>query len=650
MIDMLNYLEYLETASLQDKLDILKKKWFEVAKRFPNIYKGKYEEVEPRLEKVWGYIVLADPTKNKQYLQWILQKGISDWTNKNERLMKEDLPKIKEDLNKYTLLKVKNKLKPEHKDINRFKTYNELLDILDTYTDTKSNRDKDKELEQSFFDNKQAILVANTPTWKIVIPKTKNASCYFGVNTKWCTAAKEDNAFNEYNRIGSLYIILHKPTNKRWQFHLLEDQFMNERDEEVDFDKFNKQYPEVFGQLIKFSDKEIAKAIKFNYEYLRYISNIPLNIFKSYINRQDITFVTPYLNNPSKELLKYIADSGLDGFLSLFDTKNVTLFTNDELNRMAIEAVTKEIKSTPKSKFRKSKYNVTSNDTNEILTGMKRIKYKPSDELLLLLLDVDSRSIRYFPNNISNEVKEAVLKTDAGSKIRFIKNPTEQEQIKAVKEDPQAIKYLINPTEKVHLIAFKKDPNFYIHNIKNIPPSIRNAIINRKRKYFYTLSVIKDPTEAELQTILANDPKEILWFKDKDKRLTSEMWRTAIDKMSLSTIQEYLYRFPPETYDELLKRDLKFFKHLVYRNNFKLSSEEIKRALIKKDVLNILFIPEINLELVKFAIKDSKNREILMSEVEIYSDRFLTRYSTSEFITKVRNAKFIAKQIKDHNL
>lgn len=99
MIDMLNYLEYLETASLQDKLDILKKKWFEVAKRFPNIYKGKYEEVEPRLEKVWGYIVLADPTKNKQYLQWILQKGISDWTNKNERLMKEDLPKIKEDLN-----------------------------------------------------------------------------------------------------------------------------------------------------------------------------------------------------------------------------------------------------------------------------------------------------------------------------------------------------------------------------------------------------------------------------------------------------------------------------------------------------------------------------------------------------------------------
>ncbi|HRN71455.1 MAG TPA: DUF4116 domain-containing protein [Candidatus Woesebacteria bacterium] len=276
----------------------------ELVKLYPKIKKDEEEAFE--------ILTNSDPTKNKQYLQWILVKGISEWKNKNLKLFKEDLPKITEALDRFENLKKVNKLKPTEKDINKFKNFSELFEMLQQYPTEEelSNKAKKKELEEQFFTKKQATLVHNDSTWKIVIPHTKEASCYFGVNTQWCTAAKNNNAFNEYNKDGNLYIILHKASNKRWQFHLESNQFMDEKDREVIFNEFNKKYPEVFGKHIVFSEKVQLEAVKENGWAIQYIKNPSEKLQLEAVKQNG--YVIRYIKNPSEKLqLEAVKQDGL---------------------------------------------------------------------------------------------------------------------------------------------------------------------------------------------------------------------------------------------------------------------------------------------------------------------------------------------------
>jgi hypothetical protein len=93
---------------------------------------------------------------------------------------------------------------------------------------------------------KQAEIVFNDADYRIVIPKTRAASCHFGVNTQWCTAATGSyNYFDDYNNKGPLYIVLEKKTNTRWQFQFETGSFMDEMDRSIDRAAFVKAHPKV---------------------------------------------------------------------------------------------------------------------------------------------------------------------------------------------------------------------------------------------------------------------------------------------------------------------------------------------------------------------------------------------------------------------
>ena len=79
--------------------------------------------------------------------------------------------------------------------------------------------------------------------------KTEAAAKYYGRGTKWCTAAKSNNKFNDYNKYGKIYMIqidekgkkTHNEKEKKphkYQIHVESDQFMNESDEPVVIDTF----------------------------------------------------------------------------------------------------------------------------------------------------------------------------------------------------------------------------------------------------------------------------------------------------------------------------------------------------------------------------------------------------------------------------
>ena len=249
----MNYFRYLEIASRDRKLEILKK-------LFLTTTMGNSYGNSDFLPKIWEAIVNTDPTKNKQYLQWIINKGINnhDWWMKSNRTRLEDLPTIKDLLIRFDKLKTKNLLKPEHKDINRIKNDEELFDVVNSYVDEKG---RTKEQDKDFFDKKGAKKLYESSTMEVIIPLSKEASCYFGVNTKWCTARNdENNAFAVYNREAPLYIVTDKKTGNKYQFWFdtSEDevhQTMDAKDKPINWLKLKNENPTFHKELIKVFNK-----------------------------------------------------------------------------------------------------------------------------------------------------------------------------------------------------------------------------------------------------------------------------------------------------------------------------------------------------------------------------------------------------------
>lgn len=259
----MRYIRYIEKASREDKLAILREKWEVLSKKYGNLV----ETSDRNRDLIWKIILNADPTKNKQYLQWIITKGILKWSHKSFYLFKQDLPTLIASLLIYDKLKRTNKLRPEHKDINRIKDDDELFDIVNQYQEAAG---RTKEQDESFFKNKAAKKLYESSTIEVVIPYTKEASCYFGVNTKWCTARNDKhNAFDTYNREGPLYIVTHKTTGKKYQlwFDTSGDeyhQFMDHKDNEIDWADLIEKQPKFVEELRKIFYK-LAYAVKFIY-------------------------------------------------------------------------------------------------------------------------------------------------------------------------------------------------------------------------------------------------------------------------------------------------------------------------------------------------------------------------------------------------
>lgn len=200
-----NYL--LESASLND------------------IYDKYYSNID---NDIFMKIIQADPTYNVnkpqkmgKYGKWLLN------IYKNGKLMIEDLYKatnyLKCFIDYYNVI--------QDKDINKIKSLQELYDIVRPYLEGNSPTSKSDEIRKI---KEGAEKVYEDNEWIIIIPHTKEASCYYGKGTQWCTAADySNNMFDHYNSQGSLYININKATKEKFQFHFETDSFMDENDREI---------------------------------------------------------------------------------------------------------------------------------------------------------------------------------------------------------------------------------------------------------------------------------------------------------------------------------------------------------------------------------------------------------------------------------
>ena len=190
-----------------------------------------------------------DPSPNKMYMMWLIRMYI----NKSVKLADVNRQNW---LTRYHVGKIKRLIKPEHADINRFKTYRDFETVMHEHythitTDSKSKGEEDRGNAEVFYED--AVI-------KVVIPKDEVASCRYGAGTHWCTAATEgQNHFDRYNSDGTLYIFLPKDNSAKYQLFLSygsaeEIEFRDEDDDWVNPVIIRTKWPGVYEKLMSVKD------------------------------------------------------------------------------------------------------------------------------------------------------------------------------------------------------------------------------------------------------------------------------------------------------------------------------------------------------------------------------------------------------------
>ena len=232
------------------------------------------------VEELFNWIIDQDPSTKKQYSQWLMKILVG----KNAQSSLSDLEQAKNVLTKYEELKKSKALKPEHKDLNQFKSIDELSQaISDTEQNIKSEYDAIEQRARN-----ESEIIHEDDVWIVAIPKTEYAAGYWGKESLWCTAAgfeggrqedRSNNMFEDYAPKSNLYTIVNKKKPKTiYQIHLDSKQFMNVNNSHVESLEDRKS---ILGQFPLLEQRMIAE-IK-NYENNRFDYAISFNKMFGYI-------------------------------------------------------------------------------------------------------------------------------------------------------------------------------------------------------------------------------------------------------------------------------------------------------------------------------------------------------------------------------
>jgi hypothetical protein len=216
----------IEQELFEDKVEVILSKQgdklFQAYKDDKGRAKPKLAEPKDVIDELSGI--------SKEYLQWLVTRYI------NGQFFLEDKPKIEwivQNFKKYAK-------KLEFTDINKYKDIAALeaeMRALDPES-IKSNKQISKEeadaQEELFLKKKKAIIYYDEGPIKVIIPKSVEASQYFGKGTRWCTAAENNNMFKTYSRgTDVLYIIVLRGNKNKYQIHFGTKQFMDPEDRPV---------------------------------------------------------------------------------------------------------------------------------------------------------------------------------------------------------------------------------------------------------------------------------------------------------------------------------------------------------------------------------------------------------------------------------
>jgi len=187
-----------------------------------NDYDNPRHAIEAESKKILVNIFeLMDPTPHKEYTQWLIKNYCKD------AMHAEDVAtEITDSLEKFD--DYKRRRLTNLRDINayNFRTLYNAFSAVRSRRDDQKQKSPRGDYDEVFRDDRLIVIK----------PNDREAACFYGQNTRWCTAATNNNMFNSYNQDGPMYIIIPRQpvhTGEKYQFHFPSHQFMDEHDNDI---------------------------------------------------------------------------------------------------------------------------------------------------------------------------------------------------------------------------------------------------------------------------------------------------------------------------------------------------------------------------------------------------------------------------------
>jgi hypothetical protein len=161
--------------------------------------KKLYMDTHKIPEHTFEQLLEKDPTEQKKYIEWMCKSYIAG----NRTISQYDV------IADFDNLLSRNKIEPQKRDINKYKTPEQVYDVVKYY----EVQEPSKSQLQKQVKTNEAVKVFENDNAVVVKPLSKDASVCYGAGTKWCTSASSShNYFNTYfyNAKVTLYYVIAK--------------------------------------------------------------------------------------------------------------------------------------------------------------------------------------------------------------------------------------------------------------------------------------------------------------------------------------------------------------------------------------------------------------------------------------------------------
>lgn len=245
----------------------------------------------------------------------------------NEQEVNEYIEKFKE-------LAKRNMIKGQDKDIGKWikagwESFKEMVDVNSLKTSKRTIINQNK---------KDAIVIYETDDSKAIVPLTRESSIIYGKNTKWCTAASDNNMFSEY--FNNRDIVLIYVFTKHGKFALVTNndfvespQIFNEMDIKITLNEFEKITDLSGNMLVELASrhKNIIMKYQSREQFLTEFMDALMSGELSRTQREHLSRITyetlyPYFVAKPEYVIRFIEVFGkYDGqyeFMLLRDPKN----------------------------------------------------------------------------------------------------------------------------------------------------------------------------------------------------------------------------------------------------------------------------------------------------------------------------------------
>ena len=226
----------VEAAETSNRLDFLRKKYTPL---FANKIGGIPQD---KAAKLVDNIIEFDPNPQHKNSEWLLSRALN-----NRIKLSTETRKLKYTLSLFD--KLKHRLPAAMRDLNRYRDIQEVYNTVQPFETELLQKEHEGEKQN-------AKILYDGNDYKIVIPLSNAASCYYAKGAQWCTAHPDDerSMFKRETKFAPIIIIIEKNTNNKWQLWnppkwISKGYFIDPKHNYVDIHRFLEDRPQLVDAL-----------------------------------------------------------------------------------------------------------------------------------------------------------------------------------------------------------------------------------------------------------------------------------------------------------------------------------------------------------------------------------------------------------------